>query len=299
MSKQNSDHKLRKEESRLMMLENNLNRVCLQQDALMPLLQVIEYIPQLQKFDNQIKGMQRKQEELETALKDKSNSASTNTSFSEFKNAVKSKPIEKQIGELGCKIVQIDNQVTLMTQNDENVRDQFQQEFKNIYKEINGLRCDMEYLLNNQKKQKITQKLQQLNYSNEEKLYLLNILELETFIEDLDHYENENSFRILYEIEYVQQQREFIKQLPQDEQEREQQYLEEKVISLKYQLSASKKKYYIETKKIDHKYQIVQELPSQYQQQINNLYQRYKRIIPRIQQNIENICQKIKLLDLK
>lgn len=29
MSKQNSDHKLRKEESRLMMLENNLNRVCL------------------------------------------------------------------------------------------------------------------------------------------------------------------------------------------------------------------------------------------------------------------------------
>lgn len=50
------------------LLTANLNRVCLQQDALMPLLQMIEYIPSIQRTDSIVKGLMRKIEESEARL---------------------------------------------------------------------------------------------------------------------------------------------------------------------------------------------------------------------------------------
>ncbi|CAD8107353.1 unnamed protein product [Paramecium sonneborni] len=57
-----------KETSKLAHLEINLNRVCLQQDALMPLLQMIEYIPAIQRTDSVVKGLMRKIEENEQKI---------------------------------------------------------------------------------------------------------------------------------------------------------------------------------------------------------------------------------------
>ncbi|KAM3134634.1 hypothetical protein pb186bvf_013276 [Paramecium bursaria] len=57
-----------KEASKLSHLEINLNRVCLQQDALMPLLQMIEYIPAIQRTDSVVKGLLRKIEENEAKI---------------------------------------------------------------------------------------------------------------------------------------------------------------------------------------------------------------------------------------
>ena len=51
--------------SRLDLIESNLNRVCNQHDALMPLLNLLELLPSLQKNENIVKTIQRKQQEFE------------------------------------------------------------------------------------------------------------------------------------------------------------------------------------------------------------------------------------------
>ncbi|CAD8137294.1 unnamed protein product [Paramecium pentaurelia] len=249
-------------DSRLNLLESNLNRVCMQHDALMP---IVNEIPHVQKLEQQIKILLKKQEELEK-IRDKSRETSTNTSFSDFKCNSQNKPYEKQLNDLTLKMNYLDNQLQdlqkksqgrveqqfrmfsdtqdiqrleqFVTEELNNFRSEVQLEYKNIYKELNGLRCDLEYIMNNTKKNKVTQKIQTMNVNPDDKLFVINLLEQETIIEELDHYENENTFRLLYELDYFEQQRESISTLDPQQTQRESLYLEEKLISLKYQLAA-------------------------------------------------------------
>lgn len=55
-------------DQRVQMIESNLSRVCLQQDALMPLLQMVELLPQFSKSENTLKQMQKKIEENESKI---------------------------------------------------------------------------------------------------------------------------------------------------------------------------------------------------------------------------------------
>ncbi|CAD8044411.1 unnamed protein product [Paramecium primaurelia] len=314
-------------DSRLNLLESNLNRVCMQHDALMP---IVNEIPHVQKLEQQIKILLKKQEELEK-IRDKSRETSTNTSFSDFKCNSQNKPYEKQLNDLTLKMNYLENQLQdlqkksqgrveqqfrmfsdtqdiqrleqFVTEELNNFRSEVQLEYKNIYKELNGLRCDLEYIMNNTKKNKVTQKIQTMNVNPDDKLFVINLLEQETIIEELDHYENENTFRLLYELDYFEQQRESISTLDPQQTQRESLYLEEKLISLKYQLAASKRKYLFEIKKIEHKFQVINEIIEQnqkylnYQQQIHILTQRMSKIVTRVHQNIECIFQKISTLD--
>ncbi|KAM3134558.1 hypothetical protein pb186bvf_013372 [Paramecium bursaria] len=54
------------QDRRVETLESNMNRVCIQQDALMPLLQMIEYIPSIQRTEQTVKNVLKKQESNET-----------------------------------------------------------------------------------------------------------------------------------------------------------------------------------------------------------------------------------------
>lgn len=96
--------------------------------------------------------------------------------------------------------------------------------------EISGLKCDLEYIMNNQKKQKITGRMQQMNFPPDDKLFVINLLEQENFIDDLDHYENENTFRMLFELDYFEHQKEQISSLDQLQTQRESMYLDGKLI---------------------------------------------------------------------
>lgn len=66
---------------------------------------------------------------------------------------------------------------------------------------MNGLKCDLDYVINGSVKARITNKIKTQNINlDSNKLLFINLLELETFIEELDRYESDNTERLLLEI---------------------------------------------------------------------------------------------------
>lgn len=53
---------------RLIVIEQHLNTICSQHDSLMPLLTLLDIMPQLSKSDSQMRNIQRKINEMEAKL---------------------------------------------------------------------------------------------------------------------------------------------------------------------------------------------------------------------------------------
>ena len=75
-------------------------------------------------------------------------------------------------------------------------------EIKNIYKEIAGIRCDVELHNQLEKKKKIADKIEVMpkEIDGIQKSFLINVYELQSFVFDLFQYESEQSHRLNYEI---------------------------------------------------------------------------------------------------
>ncbi|CAD8056401.1 unnamed protein product [Paramecium sonneborni] len=262
--------------SKITSLENNINKLINDQDGLMT---QIKHFEDIHKIQEQIYLLQNRLDDYENCGKLQTYNQN-NSQLSHQIKQLEQRMIEMDNQILNSKtqprrpeILQIEN---TFKKNKNAVRLEVQQEYKNIYKEMNGLRCDLDYVINSQVKQKITNKIktQNINLDNN-KLLFINLLELETFIEELDIYENQNTQRFLQEL------------LNCDS---------EKAKSLNYQLAGTKKKYLSEIKKIEHKFKILADLvqpqspQEKYTMQLN--YQ-MSQIVQRLHKNIDMLLLKI------
>ncbi|KAL4506767.1 hypothetical protein ABPG72_001188 [Tetrahymena utriculariae] len=386
-------------ENKLNYLESNLNRLCVQQDALMPLLQFAEYLPVIQKYDTTLKNVTKKFDEfenrqvkveriveqrlkekvdksplqkLETAklsknvdtlnqqLKDlelnfnnvhrwyeaklKEESQTIQRSLevklekqkNDFKNQLYSiKSNTSPLESMNVSTIQ-QSQVTreelfsfkqeLMSEIKsicfeklDNLRSDLNAEMRNIYKEIGSLRCDVEYISNLERKNKITSRvhdeLSEKQLSQIEQQVIINILEQECFIEDLESFDKENTVRITQEINSINQdcqvlsqeleQQEVCEKQKLEKKQKEIEYLFEKNVNLKYQLAGTKKKYANEITKIEEKFIILDQINSNIQreqmteQQEQNLYiiksleLKLGELMKSINENLENEMNKI------
>ncbi|CAD8144479.1 unnamed protein product [Paramecium octaurelia] len=254
-------------------LENNINKIITEQDGLITQIKLLEDVQEL------INLLQQRIDDSENCGKLKSYHKN-NSQLSHQIKLLESRMIEMDNQILNSKtqprrpeILQIENS---FKRNLNSVKLEVQQEYKNIYKEMNGLRCDLDYVINSQVKQKITNKIktQNINLENN-KLLFINLLELETFIEELDLYENQNTQRFLEELITCDS---------------------EKAKSLNYQLAGTKRKYLSEIKKIEHKFKILADLvqvqspQEKYTIQLNN---QMNLIVQRLHKNIDMLLLKI------
>ncbi|CAD8059376.1 unnamed protein product [Paramecium sonneborni] len=263
--------------SKITTLENNINKLIYEQDGFITQIKSFEDIHKIQE---QISLLQNRIDDFENCGKLKSYNQNT----SELSN---------QIKQLEQRMIEMDNQIlnsktqprrpeilqieNTFKKNKNAVKMEIQQEYKNIYKEMNGLRCDLDYVINSQVKQKITNKIktQNINLENNNKLLFINLLELETFIEELDLYENQNTQRFLEELINCDS---------------------EKAKSLNYQLAGTKRKYLSEIKKIEHKFKILADLvqPQSPQQKYTvQLNYQMNQIVQRLHKNIDMLLLKI------
>ncbi|CAD8144358.1 unnamed protein product [Paramecium pentaurelia] len=257
-------------------LENNINKIINEQDGLITQIKLFEDV---HKIEELIHLLQNRIDDFENYGKVKSNNQN-NSQLSHQIKQLESRMIEMDNQILYSKtqprrpeILQIEN---TFKKNINSVKLDVQQEYKNIYKEMNGLRCDLDYVINSQVKQKITNKIktQNINLENN-KLLFINLLELETFIEELDLYENQNTQRFLEEL------------LNCDS---------EKAKSLNYQLAGTKRKYLSEIKKIEHKFKILADLvQAQSPQEKYTIQLNYQMnlIVQRLHKNIDMLLLKI------
>ncbi|CAD8047880.1 unnamed protein product [Paramecium primaurelia] len=274
-----SDAKLNQEteaNSKLTCLENNINKIMNEQDGLIRQIKLFEDV---HKIEELIYLLQNRIEDYENGGKHKS-SKQNNSQLSHQIKQLESRMIEMDNQILNSKtqprrpeILQIEN---TFKKNMNSVKQEVQQEYKNIYKEMNGLRCDLDYVINSQVKQKITNKIksQNINLDNN-KLLFINLLELETFIEELDLYENQNTQRFLEELINCDS---------------------EKAKSLNYQLAGTKRKYLSEIKKIEHKFKILSELVQAQSPQEKYTIQlncQMNLIVQRLHKNIDMLLLKI------
>ncbi|CAK58514.1 unnamed protein product (macronuclear) [Paramecium tetraurelia] len=259
--------------SKITTLENNINKIITEQDGLITQIKLFEGVQEL------INSLEQRIDDSENCGKVKSYNKN-NSQLSHQIKLLESRMIEMDNQILNSKtqprrpeILQIENS---FKKNLNSVKQEVQQEYKNIYKEMNGLRCDLDYVINSQVKQKITNKIktQNINLENN-KLLLINLLELETFIEELDLYENQNTKRFLEELIACDS---------------------EKARSLNYQLAGTKRKYLSEIKKIEHKFKILADLvqvqspQEKYTIQLNN---QMNLIVQRLHKNIDMLLLKI------
>ncbi|CAD8141590.1 unnamed protein product [Paramecium pentaurelia] len=274
-----SDAKLNQEieaNSKLTCLENNINKIINEQDGLIRQIKLFEDV---HKIEELIHLLQNRIEDYENGGNHKS-SKQNNSQLSHQIKQLESRMIEMDNQILNSKtqprrpeILQIEN---TFKKNMNSVKQEVQQEYKNIYKEMNGLRCDLDYVINTQVKQKITNKIksQNINLDNN-KLLFINLLELETFIEELDLYENQNTQRFLEELINCDS---------------------EKAKSLNYQLAGTKRKYLSEIKKIEHKFKILSELVQAQSPQEKYTIQlncQMNLIVQRLHKNIDMLLLKI------
>ncbi|CAD8137167.1 unnamed protein product [Paramecium octaurelia] len=274
-----SDAKLNQEteaNSKITTLENNINKIINEQDGLMKQIKLFE---EVHRIEEQIHLLQNRIDDYENCGKHKSSKQNTSQ-------------LSYQIKQLETRMIEMDNQIlnsktqprrpeilqieNTFKKNMNTVKLDVQQEYKNIYKEMNGLRCDLDYVINSQVKQKITNKIksQNINLDNNKLLYI-NLLELETFIEELDLYENQNTQRFLEELINCDS---------------------EKAKSLNYQLAGTKRKYLSEIKKIEHKFKILAELvQTQSPQEKYTIQLNYQmnQIVQRLHKNIDMLLLKI------
>ncbi|KAL4496036.1 hypothetical protein ABPG72_015458 [Tetrahymena utriculariae] len=100
-------------ERRLEIIETSLNRVCNQHDALMPLLQLLETVPSLQRSEQQVKNLSKKYSDVEKRLKEIESSEKKDSQYQHiFSNIDRNfKNTANQISQLKKEISTLENNI--------------------------------------------------------------------------------------------------------------------------------------------------------------------------------------------